>query len=106
ACKAAYELKIPNQVNALMRKSIKNAFTAPSGPISIEIPIDYQSTIIDETVLLDDFVTQTELVTTYRINDQVIEQITEAERPVIWVGNGALLANASEEVRQLADTTG
>lgn len=106
ACKSAYDLKVPNQISGLMRKSIKEAFTAPSGPISIEIPIDYQSTIVANTTLYDDFNVVEETTRQYNISEHVINEITSASRPVIWIGNGALLADASEEVSQLAELTG
>lgn len=105
ACKAAYDLKVPNQISALMRKSIKEAFTAPSGPISIEIPIDYQSTIVDRSTIYDDFGVEAES-TPYSIDEQVIEEIMQAERPVIWAGNGSLLADAGDELTKLVDMTG
>lgn len=106
ACKNAYELKIPNQISSLMRKSIKQAFQVPSGPISIEIPIDYQSTIIDRFHLIDTFLDGESKEKSYMIHSNVIEQITNANRPVIWAGNGSILSNASNEVRELAEITG
>jgi len=106
ACKSAYDLKVPNQVSALMRKSIKEAFTAPSGPVSIEIPIDYQSTIVENTVVYDEFDSNEEIQRVYTISEDIINEITSATRPVIWIGNGALLSDASEEVRKLASLTG
>lgn len=106
ACKSAYDLKVPNQIGSLMRKSIKEAFTAPSGPVSIEIPIDYQSTIVKNTVLIDQFIDENEINYNYHINHDVVNQITKAKRPVIWIGNGSLLSNASNEVRKLAELTG
>src|SRR5699024_4555034 len=69
ACKSAYDLKVPNQVSALMRKSIKEAFTAPSGPVSIEIPIDYQSTIVENTVVYDEFDSNEEIQRVYTISE-------------------------------------
>src|SRR5699024_8378497 len=104
--KSAYDLKVPNQVSALMRKSIKEAFTAPSGPVSIEIPIDYQSTIVENTVVYDEFDSNEEIQRVYTISEDIINEITSATRPVIWIGNGALLSDASEEVRKLDSLTG
>src|SRR5699024_5999127 len=102
--KEAYRLRIPSQTSGLFREAIKKAYEAPSGPISIEVPIDYQSAIIPDTAIIDEEVVPRSLgEKTFNIPDHVVELINGAKRPVLWVGNGALLSGASEEIKQLAE---
>ncbi|MFL6556960.1 MAG: thiamine pyrophosphate-binding protein, partial [Bacillus sp. (in: firmicutes)] len=46
ACKKAVRLRRPEQAAAVMRQAIQDAFAYPAGPITLEIPIDFQSAII------------------------------------------------------------
>lgn len=103
--KKAYHLRIPDQIAAYMKKSIEEAFAAPAGPISLQIPIDYQSAIIHET-REDTWMKVQTFQKEVQIPDAVIEKITHAKRPVIWAGGGVISSNASKEVTQLAEWMG
>ncbi len=51
ACKNAVRLRNPDQTAAVVRKAIQEALTAPTGPVTLEIPIDYQSVIMEDLSL-------------------------------------------------------
>jgi acetolactate synthase I/II/III large subunit len=105
ACKKALRLRKPEQASAVVRQAIQEAFAAPSGPVTLEIPIDFQSAIIpnhsleEVSVLLT---SQTALV----LPEKVVSKIRNARRPVIWAGGGVISAGASQEVMQLAEMIG
>jgi acetolactate synthase I/II/III large subunit len=105
ACKKALRLRKPEQASAVVRQAIQEAFAAPSGPVTLEIPIDFQSAIIpnhsleEVSVLLS---SQTALV----LPEAVVSKISNARRPVIWAGGGVISADASQEVKQLAEMIG
>ncbi|WP_209123420.1 thiamine pyrophosphate-binding protein [Alkalihalobacillus sp. BA299] len=104
--KKAYQLRNPEQTSFFIRKAIKEAFAVPSGPITVQIPIDYQSAIIEKSNVVD-FQNNSEAVKpVVSIPEEVIASITKAKRPVLWVGGGAISANASEEVLTLAENLG
>ncbi|WP_096203155.1 thiamine pyrophosphate-binding protein [Bacillus sp. FJAT-45350] len=103
--KEAYRLRNPEQAPFLIRKAIHEAFAIPSGPITVEVPIDFQTAIIHETSVVQAH-QQVAETSEVLIPDAVIESITEAKRPVLWVGGGAISANASEEVQSLAEKIG
>jgi acetolactate synthase I/II/III large subunit len=106
ACKNAVRLRRPEQTAGVVRKSIEEALTAPTGPVSLEIPIDFQSAIIEDVsidkVQVDIFKPQLTTV----IPDIAISKIIEARRPVIWAGGGVISANASKELTNLAEILG
>lgn len=106
ACKDAYQLRTPGQASGLTRKAIMKAFQSPSGPVSLEIPIDYQSAIIQDTELFDNELSVQGSKEEFVIPDVVVEAMMKAERPVLWVGNGALLSGAAQQIQQLAELTG
>ncbi|WP_129690729.1 thiamine pyrophosphate-binding protein [Gottfriedia acidiceleris] len=106
ACKNAVRLRRPEQTAGVVRKAIEEALTAPTGPVSLEIPIDFQSAIIEDVsidkVQVDVFKPQLTTV----IPEIAISKILEARRPVIWAGGGVISANASKELTNLAEILG
>ncbi|MFF2877883.1 thiamine pyrophosphate-binding protein [Gottfriedia sp. NPDC057991] len=106
ACKNAVRLRRPEQTAGVVRKAIEEALTAPTGPVSLEIPIDFQSAIIEDVsidkVQVDVFKPQLTTV----IPEIAISKILEASRPVIWAGGGVISANASKELTNLAEILG
>jgi len=106
ACKNAVRLRRPEQTAGVVRKAIEEALTAPTGPVSLEIPIDFQSAIIEDVsidkVQVDVFKPQLTTV----IPEIAISKISEACRPVIWAGGGVISANASKELTNLAEILG
>lgn len=98
ACKSAYRIVRPEQIQGILAQAIADATTYPKGPVSIEIPIDLQLTKFTPAVmpyhppvyLADPHKTQ-----------QLATLLNEAVRPIIWVGGGA--KHCSEEIQALAD---
>ncbi|MEH6991735.1 thiamine pyrophosphate-binding protein [Neobacillus drentensis] len=106
ACKHAVRLRRPEQTAAVVRKAIQEALTAPTGPVSLEIPIDFQSAIIEDLSLEGVQVAESKQQSTAFIPEQAVTKIVEARRPVIWAGGGVITANASHELQQLAEILG
>ncbi|MFM1653162.1 thiamine pyrophosphate-binding protein [Brevibacillus sp. B_LB10_24] len=106
-CKQAYRLWKPEQAAAMVRKAIQEALAMPSGPVSLEIPIDFQSAIIPNSQIST---AETVLAQSADISPAIPEdlgkKISQARRPVIWAGGGAISANASGEVTKLAEMIG
>src|SRR5699024_4785119 len=92
----------PNKTQSFVREAIKEAKAAPTGPVTLNIPTNYQAQIIERA-------TWTEVPTAvaeFSLDETIVDMIADAKRPVVWVGNGVVHANASSEVRQLVDTIG
>ncbi|WP_221563059.1 thiamine pyrophosphate-binding protein [Alkalihalobacillus sp. TS-13] len=106
ACKEAYRLRKPEQMGPIIRKAIHNALIAPAGPITVEIPIDFQSTIIPEVEIVDTNDNGTYNYSQKELPEQILRKIAMARRPIIWAGGGVISSGASEEVKQLAELIG
>ncbi|PEJ59614.1 hypothetical protein CN692_05350 [Bacillus sp. AFS002410] len=106
ACKNAVRLRRPDQTAGVVRKAIEEALTAPTGPVSLEIPIDFQSAIIEDVSIEKVQVEVYKQQLTTVIPETAISKILEARRPVIWAGGGVISANASKELTNLAEILG
>ncbi|RST58151.1 thiamine pyrophosphate-binding protein [Siminovitchia terrae] len=104
ANKAAYLLKLPKLITPFMQKAIKEAKTVPTGPVTVQIPTNYQATIIPKNNLV---AVQAEQDTEVKIDlpAEVIEKIAAAKRPIIWAGDGVIHSGASEELLALVEKT-
>jgi acetolactate synthase I/II/III large subunit len=106
ACKKAIRLRKPEQTAAVVRQAIKEALAAPSGPVSLEIPIDFQSAIIPNHTLEEvRFADQTNHIA-LDLPNEIVSKISNARRPIIWAGGGVISSDASHEVKQLAELIG
>ncbi|MEK3937221.1 thiamine pyrophosphate-binding protein [Sporosarcina sp. FSL W7-1349] len=105
ACKNAVRLRQPDQASSLMKKSIQEALTAPAGPVSVEIPIDFQSAIVDD-VTIEELKSEYASLSNLVIPEKAAKLIAEAKRPVIWAGGGVNSAKASKELQKLAEQIG
>ena len=99
--KQAFRVHSAEQAVAVLHKAIQVAQTVPCGPVSIEIPIDIQNTQVPLSVLSAPLhraplppISTTEI-------DIIWEQFKSAQRPLLWIGAGAL--QATDAVKRLAD---
>ncbi|WP_428908019.1 thiamine pyrophosphate-binding protein [Niallia sp. Krafla_26] len=106
ASKKALRLRNPEQTSAVVRSAIKEALSAPAGPVTLEIPIDYQSAIISNNTINEPIEVSPNTNTTLHLPEKVIEKLQQASRPVIWAGGGVITSGASYEVKQLAEMVG
>jgi acetolactate synthase-1/2/3 large subunit len=106
ACKKAMRLRRPEQAAAVIRQAIKESFAAPSGPVSLEIPIDFQSAIIPDYSLEEVSIAAQESSVFKYLPEEVLTKISKARRPVIWAGGGVISSGASREVQELAEMIG
>ncbi|WP_339160743.1 thiamine pyrophosphate-binding protein [Siminovitchia sp. FSL H7-0308] len=102
ANKAAYLLKRPKQITPFMRKAIEEALTVPTGPVTVQIPTNFQPLIIPRNLLIEVGTVQD---TKVKINlpAEVVEKIATAKRPIVWAGHGVIASGASEELLALVE---
>ncbi len=98
--KAAYRVRSADTALATIRQAVQTALTAPTGPVSVEIPIDIQAALIPpstDTRPLPVGVAQPgrEAV------EQLADALAQARRPLLWLGGGA--RHAGEPARRLLD---
>lgn len=114
----------PADIRYHLERAVHLARTGRPGPVWIDIPLDVQGAMIDDTALRS-FSAETDgepaaAASAVRGSDRpatdsaaldaaaarTIELLNAAERPVVLVGNGVRLANARAELRALVETLG
>jgi acetolactate synthase-1/2/3 large subunit len=92
--KAAFRINSPGEAAAILREAARVARTAPTGPVSIEIPIDIQREPVEipaDLAPLPVAVTAPDPAAL----DRLAARFTQARRPLLWVGGGAREARAA-----------
>ena len=101
--KTAYRIRSAQQAIGVLTRAAVYALTPPTGPVSVEVPIDLQRTPVERPAIFDNFVlplppprqpTDAEL-------DELATRIVAAKRPMLWLGSGA--RHASAAVHKLLD---
>jgi acetolactate synthase-1/2/3 large subunit len=97
--KRAHRVRRAEQAPSIFRSAIEDALHPPTGPVSVEIPIDFQAALIHPA----EIATPPPSATTPSDSQlqSVVEKLVKAQRPILWVGSGAMMSNAAPEVREL-----
>lgn len=94
--KAAFRIRNPETALATLREAHRLAFTAPCGPVSIEIPIDIQATLLDLPADLSPLPLLPVQAAASEV-DALADKLASAKRPMLWLGGGARGARAAVE---------
>jgi acetolactate synthase I/II/III large subunit len=95
----------PNSIRHELEKAWHLANSGRRGPVWLDIPLDVQSTMIDESSL-NSFIPEAAAIDREQLKNQVsktIEMLRQAKRPVLFVGNGARLAYVDGLVERLVE---
>ena len=96
----------PSEIRYHLEKAVYLAFHGRPGPVWIDIPLDVQASPIDEPSQLPGF-DPTELqnsLTDRSMTQEVenlIQKLNQAQRPLLFAGNGIRLARAEREFEEL-----
>ncbi|MDP9649564.1 thiamine pyrophosphate-binding protein [Paraburkholderia caledonica] len=96
--KAAYRVRSVETALPSIREAVRVAQTAPSGPVSVEIPIDIQAAEIEWPADL----AAPHITTLTHCSQRVArlaDQLANAKRPLLWLGGGA--RHAAKAVERL-----
>lgn len=96
--KAAFRVRTPETALATVKRAVQIAMTAPSGPVSVEIPIDIQQALIDAPADLSPLPIEV-LAPSEHALDELANRLASAKRPLLWLGGGA--RRAGEQVQRL-----
>jgi acetolactate synthase-1/2/3 large subunit len=83
--KAAFRVRSVETALPTIREAVRVAQTAPSGPVSVEIPIDIQAAEIEWPADLAAPHVTTLTHCSQRVA-QLAEQLVNAKRPLLWLG--------------------
>ncbi|HIJ72066.1 MAG TPA: biosynthetic-type acetolactate synthase large subunit [Planctomycetes bacterium] len=97
-------VKDPSEMGRIIREAFHIASTGRPGPVLIDIPVDMQVAQVEvtspEKIKLPGYASRTRGHS--RQISTAAAAINESERPVLYVGGGVIIANASEELRKFA----
>ncbi len=101
--KAAFHIHSAQAALGILTQAAVTALSAPQGPVSVEIPIDVQRTVIERPASLDNFalVLPGALVPSEAALDALAAHVRAARRPILWLGAGA--REAGPAARKLLD---
>lgn len=95
-CKHVSRLHEPKDIHQELTDAFHIAETGRPGPCWLDIPMDYQSALI-ETDHFPELACSSELKTQSKSLEQVVDatlvQLKKAKRPVLWLGHGIRLAH-------------
>ncbi|HEX8469504.1 MAG TPA: thiamine pyrophosphate-binding protein [Brevundimonas sp.] len=105
-CKRVWRVERPDLFPEILAKAFQLAETGRPGPVLISVPMDIFSMEID-TELFDKRKPHTRTVIKPTLDEETAERMVvamaEATRPVLYVGGGVLISQASEELAAFAD---
>ena len=92
--KAAFRVRSVETVLGTLKRAVQLALTAPSGPVSVEIPIDIQSALTTMPADLSPLPVDAPVPSAAGL-DALAARLANAKRPMLWVGGGARHAGAA-----------
>lgn len=106
--KHSYVVRDPNQMAQIVAEAFHIAKTGRPGPVLIDVPKDVGNEEIDYIPVAPGDVNIPGYVPPMDGDELLIEAaialLREAERPLLYVGGGAIAANAHAEIQTLAET--
>lgn len=110
--KYAVTVTEPNDIRYHLERAVHLARTGRPGPVWIDLPLDVQGAMIEESALRGftpdvaetrGLASRDELATAVR---RTIETLNAAERPIVLVGNGVRLGRARGAMREVIERLG
>ena len=95
-------VKDVNRLATVIRRAFTIAQTGRPGPVLVDITKDVTAALCEyEKQVPEEIVRQSDTITEQDM-DRAVEMIRKAAKPFIFVGGGAVLSNASDELRAFA----
>jgi acetolactate synthase-1/2/3 large subunit len=101
--KSVETLNLPDQVSDVMRRAFNLLKNGRPGPVMVEIPADVAVAEVGEAALSYRPVGSTRPAGNARDVEAAARALAGARRPIIHAGQGVLYAEASDELRELAE---
>ncbi len=102
--KEAFRVRSIQSLATTILYAIEEALTAPTGVVSVEIPIDIQKSML--TAPESSFKPHPRPAPVPLSMQEAANILISAKRPLIWSGNGVIQANAIEELTSFAEMWG
>jgi len=92
--KAAFRVRSAETCLSTLKAAVQAAMTAPTGPVSVEIPIDIQQSVMTMPADLSPLPLSVTVPAEAAI-DALADRLAAARRPLLWLGGGARHAGAA-----------
>lgn len=86
--KAAFRVRSVENVLGTLKRAVQVALMAPTGPVSVEIPIDIQSALTTMPADLSPLPIEAAVPSKAGLDD-LAGKLAKAKRPMLWIGGGA-----------------
>ncbi|WP_017436025.1 thiamine pyrophosphate-binding protein [Saccharococcus caldoxylosilyticus] len=104
--KRAWRVDRPELFPEIIEKAFQLAESGRPGPVLVSVPMDIFSKEIDVSLFEKQY-RHTKTLHKPSIDEktakQIVERLLNAERPLLYVGGGIMLADASKELKELVD---
>ena len=107
--KYANRVTSPEQATYEIEKAVHITLDQRPGPVWIEIPMDIQSSLIDQSTCDHFVIPESKDFVSDQLSTQVgniVESLLTSERPVLWLGHGIRLAGAKHKIIPLLNKLG
>ena len=101
--KWAVQVKEAAQAPWILRKAFQVARSGRPGPVLVDLPLDVQKQLIEWDATVDARLPVTPVRPHLPRVEKALDLLLAAERPLILAGGGVILADASVELRDLAE---
>jgi len=105
-CKRVWRVERPELLPEIMERAFTLAESGQPGPVLVDVPMDIFSKEVD-VALFEKVKRNTRKLHKPSIDDETAKEIVrllgQAERPVLYVGGGIVLADAATELREFVD---
>ncbi|MBL8701888.1 MAG: thiamine pyrophosphate-binding protein [Alphaproteobacteria bacterium] len=94
--KSAFRVRHASETLGVLSRAVADALTPPTGPASVEIPIDIQRQAIERPAALDAVTLPPPVPRPPAAADldRLVARVAAARRPMLWLGRGAMHAGA------------
>ena len=104
--KSARLVTDPFTVRAEVEGALHTARHGRPGPVWLDVPLDVQATEIDPATQIPFVPTPEPAVDAGAVAELILDELRNAERPLILAGNGVRLAGAVENLRHVVEFAG
>lgn len=99
-------VKDKNDILIILEEAYNQALSGRPGPVWIDVPLDIQGAIIDESTLRTKKIYNTILPPSNEEINRLIQTIQESKKPLVIVGNGIRLSDTYKELNKFLEKTG
>ncbi|WP_286234083.1 acetolactate synthase 2 catalytic subunit [Thalassotalea sediminis] len=106
ACtKHSFQVHHVDELEKVLHKAFTIALEGRQGPVLVDIPKDVQLAAVEKLGVHYDQIKNKVKLPPADVT-KALDILTNAKKPILYVGGGVGMANALDEVRQFAETTG